>query len=234
VHHREGPIPRDGGPGISLLVTGTGESHRPVVGELVSDSIERQTEQTIDNTAAILEADGAFLSDVVKVNTHLSDLGLFARYNTVYARRFLRPFPARTTVGSDLSHSPGAGRSRRPGGGRKPLTFHDPDLLQALEGLVKPSTRGDPESPLRWSAKSTRHLAEELNRQGYRIAERKVADLLHQLGYSLQANAKTIEGRQHPDRNAQFEYVNEQTKKFLAQNLPVISVDTKKKECVSS
>jgi len=107
VHHREGPIPRDGGPGISLLVTGTGESHRPVVGELVSDSIERQTEQTIDNTAAILEADGAFLSDVVKVNTHLSDLGLFARYNTVYARRFLRPFPARTTVGSDLSHTPG-------------------------------------------------------------------------------------------------------------------------------
>src|SRR5262249_43216089 len=100
---------------------------------------------------------------------------------------------------------------------------------QALEELVEPTTRGDPESPLRWSAKSTRHLAEELNRQGYRIGERKVADLLHQLGYSLQAKAKTIEGRQHPDRNAQFEYVNQQTKKFLAQNLPVISVDTKKK-----
>jgi len=127
-----------------------------------------------------------------------------------------------------------AGRSRRPGGGRKPLTFHNPDLLQALQELVEPTTRGDPESPLRWSAKSTRHLAEELNRQGYRIAERKVADLLHQLGYSLQANAKTIEGRQHPDRNAQFEYVNEQTKKFLAQNLPVISVDTKKKELVGN
>jgi transposase len=119
------------------------------------------------------------------------------------------------------------GRSRRAGGGRKPLTFHNPDLLQALEKLVEPTTRGDPESPLRWSAKSTRHLAEELNRQGCRIGERKVADLLHQLGYSLQANAKTIEGRQHQDRNAQFEYVNEQTKKFLAQNLPVISVDTK-------
>jgi len=122
-----------------------------------------------------------------------------------------------------------AGRSRRPGGGRKPLTFHNPDLLQALEELVEPSTRGDPESPLRWSAKSTRHLAEDLNRQGYGIGERKVADLLHQLGYSLQANAKTIEGRQHPDRNAQFEYVNQQTRKFLAQNLPVISVDTKKR-----
>ena len=126
-----------------------------------------------------------------------------------------------------------AGRSRRPGGGRKPLTFHNPDLLQALEKLLEPSTRGDPESPLRWSSKSTRHLAEELNRQGYRI-ERKVADLLHRMGYSLQANAKTLEGRQHKDRNAQFEYVNEQTKKFLAQNQPVISVDTKKKELVGN
>ena len=126
------------------------------------------------------------------------------------------------------------GRSRKAGGGRKPLTLHSADLRRALEKLVEPTTRGDPESPLRWSAKSTRYLAEELNRQGYGIGERKVADLLHQLGYSLQANAKTIEGRQHPDRNAQFEYVNEQTKKFLAQNLPVISVDTKKKELVGN
>ena len=127
-----------------------------------------------------------------------------------------------------------AERSRRPGGGRKPLTFHHPDLVQALENLVEASTRGDPDSPLCWCAKSTRNLAEELNRQGYRLGERKVADLLHQMGYSLQANAKTLEGRQHPDRNAQFEYVNEQTKKFLAQNQPVISVDTKKKELVGN
>ena len=126
------------------------------------------------------------------------------------------------------------GRSRKAGGGRKPLTFHCPDLLRALEKLVEPTTRGDPESPLRWTCKSTRHLAEELQRQGYRIGDRKVAALLHQMGYSLQANAKTIEGGRHPDRNAQFEYVNAQTKKFLAQGLPVISVDTKKKELIGN
>ena len=92
--------------GDFAFVTGTGAID-PVTGELVGDDIEKQTEQTINNIAAILEADGASLSDVVKVNTHLSDLGLFARYNNVYARRFSRPFPVRTTVGSDLSHTPG-------------------------------------------------------------------------------------------------------------------------------
>src|SRR5947209_3264235 len=127
-----------------------------------------------------------------------------------------------------------AGRSRKTGGGRKPLTFHDPDLPQALEKLVEPTTRGDPESPLRWTCKSTRRLAEELQRQGYNIGERKVADLLHQMGYSLQANAKTLEGSQHADRNAQFEYVNAQTRKFFGQAFPVISVDTKKKEWVGN
>jgi hypothetical protein len=128
----------------------------------------------------------------------------------------------------------GAGRSRKPGGGRKPLTYHNPDLLRALERLVEPTTRGDPESPLRWTCKSTRHLARELQRQGYRIGDRKVAGLLHQMQYSLQANAKTIEGSDHPDRNAQFEYINAQTKKFLRQGVPVISVDTKKKELVGN
>jgi transposase len=126
------------------------------------------------------------------------------------------------------------GRSRRAGGGRKPLTFHHPDLAQALEHLVEPLARGDPESLLRWTAKSTRRLAEELRRQGYSIGDRKVAQLLHVLGYSLQANAKTLEGDQHPDRNAQFEYVDAQTRKFLEQGLPVISVDTKKKELVGN
>jgi transposase len=85
-----------------------------------------------------------------------------------------------------------AGRIRRAGGGRKPLTYHQPNLLKALEQLVEPLVRGDPESFLRWSAKSTRHLAQELQRQGYSIGDRKVAALLHQLGYSLQANAKTL------------------------------------------
>jgi 2-iminobutanoate/2-iminopropanoate deaminase len=92
--------------GDFLFVTGTGPVH-PVTGKLVGDTIEQQTEQTIDNLAAILEADGASLSDVVKMTVHLSDTGLFARYNQVYARRLSRPFPVRTTVGSDLGHSPG-------------------------------------------------------------------------------------------------------------------------------
>jgi hypothetical protein len=126
------------------------------------------------------------------------------------------------------------GRSRKAGGGRKPLTYHTPELLTALENLVEPTTRGDPESPLRWTCKSTRHLARELQRQGFSIGDRKVAGLLHQMQYSLQANAKTVEGSRHPDRNAQFEYVNAQTRKFLKRGLPVISVDTKKKELVGN
>ena len=126
------------------------------------------------------------------------------------------------------------GPIRRAGWGRKPLTFHHPELPKALEQLVEPVVRGDPESFLRWTAKSTRKLATELGRQGYQIGDRKVAQLLHQLGYSLQANAKTLEGKQHPDRNAQFEYVHALVKEFLEQGLPVISVDTKKKELVGS
>jgi transposase len=126
------------------------------------------------------------------------------------------------------------GPIRRAGGGRKPLTFHHPELPKALEQLVEPVVRGDPESFLRWTAKSTRKLATELGRQGYQIGDRKVAQLLHQLGYSLQANAKTLEGKQHPDRNAQFEYVHALVKEFLEQGLPVISVDTKKKELVGN
>ena len=104
------------------------------------------------------------------------------------------------------------GPIRRAGGGRKPLTFHHPELPKALEQLVEPVVRGDPESFLRWTAKSTRKLATELGRQGYQIGDRKVAQLLHQLGYSLQANAKTLEGKQHPDRNAQFEHIHAQVK----------------------
>jgi transposase len=129
---------------------------------------------------------------------------------------------------------PPAGRIRRAGGGRKPLLHHEPNIINALDALVEPTTRGDPESPLRWTCKSTRKLAQELQRQGYRIGDRKVADLLHAMGYSLQANAKTIEGAQHPDRNVQFEHINKQTKAFLRRNQPVISVDTKKKELVGN
>ena len=126
------------------------------------------------------------------------------------------------------------GRIRKKGGGRKPLTHHAPDIISALDALVEPTTRGDPESPLRWTCKSTRHLAQELKLQGYSIGDRKVAELLHDMGYSLQANAKTIEGTQHPDRNAQFEHISARTKAFQRRNQPVISVDTKKKELVGN
>lgn len=123
-------------------------------------------------------------------------------------------------------------RLRKVGAGRKPLTTLDPDLLSALERLVEPLTRGDPESPLRWTCKSTRTLAKELTGQGHPISDRAVAALLYEAGYSLQANRKTREGRRHPDRNAQFEYINTQARRFQKRGQPVISVDTKKKELV--
>jgi len=126
------------------------------------------------------------------------------------------------------------GRKRKPGAGRKPITHHEPEILRELDKLVEPATRGDPECPLRWTCKSTRLLAAELQRRGYRIGDRKVADLLHQMRYSLQANAKMLEGKQHPDRNAQFEYINRQTKAFQRRGQPVISIDTKKKELVGN
>ena len=123
-------------------------------------------------------------------------------------------------------------RLRSEGAGRKPLTTLDPQLLSVLESLVEPLTRGDPESPLRWTCKSTRKLAEELSRQGHVVCDRTVATLLYQEGYSLQANRKTREGSQHPDRNAQFEFINAQAQRFQKHRQPVISVDTKKKELI--
>jgi hypothetical protein len=123
-------------------------------------------------------------------------------------------------------------RVRRPGGGRKPVTRTDPPLVAALEALIEPATRGDPQSPLRWTCKSTRTLAEELQRQDHRVSPRTVAGLLHQSGYSLQGNRKTREGTSHPDRNAQFEYLNGLVRRFLDRDWPAISVDTKKKELV--
>jgi len=125
-----------------------------------------------------------------------------------------------------------AARVRRPGGGRRLATEADPGLLAALESLVEPVTRGDPESPLRWTCKSTRRLAEELVRQDHRVGARTVAILLHKAGYSLQANRKAREGLDHPDRNAQFEYINASVARALIRDQPAISVDTKKKELV--
>jgi len=123
-----------------------------------------------------------------------------------------------------------AQRVRRPGAGRPRLVEIDPELLAALEALIEPGTRGDPESPLRWTCKSTRRLAEELTESHHPAGARTVASLLRKGGYSLQANRKTREGSQHPDRNAQFEYINSQVKRYLNRGQPAISVDTKKKE----
>lgn len=123
-------------------------------------------------------------------------------------------------------------RIRRPGGGRKPLTETDLGLMEALESLIDPVTRGDPMSPLRWTCKSTYKLAEELSRRRHPIGARTVASLLRQSGYSLQSPQKTREGKQHPDRNAQFEYLNQQVGLFQKRRQPTISVDTKKKELV--
>ena len=123
-------------------------------------------------------------------------------------------------------------RSRRPGGGRKKATEKDPTLLSDLKALVESTTRGDPESPLLWTARSQRNLVAALKQQGHQANKNLVAKLLKELGYSLQANRKRLEGAQHPDRNAQFEHINESIRRQLEANEPVISVDTKKKELV--
>jgi len=124
------------------------------------------------------------------------------------------------------------GRVRRSGAGRPKASLLDPGLSLALERLVEPTVRGDPESPLRWTCKSTRKLAAELKQQGYDVSHSLVADLLHDAGYSLQANRKSREGKDHPDRDAQFRHINRRMKRQLCQGEPAISVDTKKKELV--
>jgi len=129
---------------------------------------------------------------------------------------------------------PLVGRIRRPGAGRKPITESDPGVVQALEGLIDEQTRGDPESALRWICKSTRAIAEELREQDHPISYVKVAQILHDLDYSLQSNRKTEEGDDHPDRDAQFRHINLKVKRCLRLGIPVISVDTKKKELIGN
>jgi len=128
----------------------------------------------------------------------------------------------------------GLGRVRRQGGGRKRLTERNPALLSALETLVEPTTRGDPSSRLRGTCKSVRRLAEELHQQGHVASYHKVAQLLGELGYSLQANRQTEEGADHPDRDAQFRFINERVAELQRNKQPVISVETKKKELVGN
>ncbi len=123
-------------------------------------------------------------------------------------------------------------RTRRPGGGRKRTTEKDRTLLEDLDALVEPVTRGDPDSPLRWTSKSVRHLADELTAMGHDVSYRLVARLLNESGYSLQANRKTREGSQHEDRDAQFRYIAQRVRRQFQQGAPAISVDTKKKELI--
>ena len=127
-----------------------------------------------------------------------------------------------------------SGKIRKPGGGRKKLVDTDATLLSDLDNLIEPTTRGDPESPLRWTCKSTRKLARELKNMGHNISHMRVADILHSQGYSLQSNQKVIEGDNNPDRNGQFILINNKTKLFIKYGQPVISVDTKKKELVGN
>lgn len=126
------------------------------------------------------------------------------------------------------------GRVRRAGAGRPRVAQSDPGLVAALSALVEPDQRGDPESPLRWTTKSLRHLADELTRQGHRVGRDTVAVLLREAGFTLQGTSRTIEGARHPDRDAQFGYINEQVKEFLASGAPVVSVDAKKKEVLGN
>jgi hypothetical protein len=145
---------------------------------------------------------------------------------------------SRTTVTAAVTELAGGeedsavGRVRRSGAGRPPVSERDSGVVAALEHLVDPATRGDPESPLRWTSKSTRTLADELSAQGHSVAPRTVAKLLHESGYSLQATRKTWEGRAHPERDAQFRYLTGQITAHLGSGDPVVSVDTKKKELV--
>jgi Rhodopirellula transposase DDE domain len=135
----------------------------------------------------------------------------------------------------EAGEDPLGGRVRREGGGRKPLAETDPGLAEALDGLVEPETRGDPMTRLRWTTRSTRNLAGELRRQGHQVSHHSVARLLKDdLGYSLQGNAKAIEGARHPDRDGQFRYISGQVTAHLAAGQPVISVDAKKKELVGA
>ena len=151
--------------------------------------------------------------------------GVSRRAITVGMKELKQRKPARPV-------SPTEARIRRQGAGRKRAMDKDPTLLEDLDRLVDPVTRGDPESPLRWTCKSVRRLAEELRQEGHAVSYQTVAELLHALDYSLQANQKTLEGNQHPDRDAQFEHINRRAQRYLKQGEPVISVDTKKKELV--
>jgi transposase len=159
--------------------------------------------------------------------SHLSKIAGISRPTIIAGCRELKesPQPESRIVGK---------RIRKAGGGRKRTVETDETLWKDLEALIEPTTRGHPETALRWTCKSVRKLAEELKVMGHKTSHRMVAELLHKMDYSLQSNRKTLEGSSHPDRNAQFEYIHDEVKQFQSSGLPVISVDTKKKELVGN
>jgi hypothetical protein len=190
------------------------------------------------------EADRHWLKVLATLNEFQARLFVAARARQVgrggVSRMSRLTGMSRMTIGKGIAElnkrgrpaAPQEGRQRRPGGGRQRADEVQPGLLRAMTRLVEDSTAGDPMGPLRWTSKSTRTLADELTRQGYPVRKDTVARCLHELGYALQANVKTIEGRQHPDRDAQFRYLNRQVRAFFRSGDPVISVDSKKKELV--
>ncbi|HSD83237.1 MAG TPA: ISAzo13 family transposase, partial [Anaerolineae bacterium] len=149
---------------------------------------------------------------------------------TGLSRKTIRAGIREIQQGAGITAAAGMVRMRRPGAGRRRRAAEDPTLLEDLETLVEPTTRGDPQSPLRWTCKSVRRLAAELHAQGHQVSPQLVSELLRAADYSLQGARKTREGTQHPDRNAQFEHIAAQVRDFQQRGEPVISVDTKKRE----
>lgn len=191
--------------------------HVKKVFELMSPALDERTERLL--AAAMATSLGRGGTAAVTAATGIRSKRIAA------GKRDLREI-------SESPESPLLERVRRPGGGRKPVEVYDPKLVVALESLIEPTTRGDPESPLRWTTKSLRQLSDELTAKGHRVGRTVVGELLHSLDYSLQANSKRIEGKQHPDRDAQFRYISRRTKAAQRAGQPVVSVDTKKKELV--
>lgn len=194
-----------------------------------NEDIVEQVRQKFDRLSCVLDERGRRVWAAVEAKS----LGYGGQSIVAKATGLSRTTLYREGLENDqgaLPHQPD--RIRRKGGGRKKLTQMDPNLLVALEKLVEPTIRGDPESPLRWICRSTRQLAASLGKQGYSISHQTVASLLDGLGYSLQGNQKTKEGSNHPDRDAQFMHINSRAKDFQKRGQPVVSVDTKKKELV--
>jgi hypothetical protein len=187
------------------------------------DALAPAMDERLTRLWAAGEARALGRGGIAAVTTATGILGKRIRYGMRDLAEIKRSPPDDTPQGQ---------RVRRPGAGRKRLTETDPTLVPALEALIDPLTRGDPESPLRWTCKSVRKLAKELRAQGHKVSPQKVSELLHDLDYSLQGTRKTREGTDHPDRNAQFEHINRQAKAFQRAGEPVVSVDTKKKELV--